>query len=145
MIKSINLLIQNSRQHKKPYEIIVSALHKQFSPIQRMMLVQMSSENQNIVITIDQTKYQRYEYSTELECWGLINLNILKAENQTYHLENLWGIYKQQHWYIRNYLSGVTTLLPYNIKSVTTITQFSNVIHNKQRTSQQTIHCTIHR
>lgn len=58
------------------------------------MLVQMSSENQNIVITIDQTKYQRYEYSTELECWGLINLNILQAENQTYHLENLWGIYK---------------------------------------------------
>lgn len=103
----------------------------------------MSSENQNIVITIDQTKYQRYEYSTELECWGLINLNILKAENQTYHLENLWGIYKQQHWYIRNYLSGVTTLLPYNNKSVTTITQISNVIHNIQRTSQQTIHCTI--
>lgn len=68
----------------------------------------MSSENQNIVITIDQTKYQSYEYSTVLECWGLINLNILKAENQTYHLENLWGIYKQQHWYIRNYLSGVT-------------------------------------
>lgn len=54
----------------------------------------MSSENQNIVITIDQTKYQSYEYSTVLECWGLINLNILKAENQTYHLENLWGIYK---------------------------------------------------
>lgn len=71
----------------------------------------MSSENQNIVITIDQTKYQSYEFSTVLECWGLINLNILQAENQTYHLENLWGIYKQQHWYIRNYLSGVTTLV----------------------------------
>lgn len=99
----------------------------------------MSSENQNIVITIDQTKYQRYEYSTELECWGLINLNILKAENQTYHLENLWGIYKQQHWYIRNYLSGVTTLLPYNIKSVTTFPMLSIIYrehHNKQYTVQ---------
>lgn len=116
------------------------------SPIQRIMLVQMSSENQNIVITTDQTKYQSYEYSTELECWGLINLNILQAENQTYHLENLWGIYKQQHWYIRNYFVwGNIYVLPYNIKSVTTITQISSVIHNIQRTSQQTIHCTIRR
>lgn len=88
MIKSINLLIQNSRPHKnyiflaKPFlwnHCLSTA--QTVSPFQRIMLVRMSSENKNTVITVDpnQTKCQSYECSTVLECWWLINLNILQS------------------------------------------------------------------
>lgn len=142
MIKSINLLIQNSRQHENLMKSLSQHCTNSFT----------NSKN-NVSADVQwKSKYCNNNWSNQIsELWILYSTGVLRINKSEYLISwksNLPSRKSVRHLqttliYQKLFIWGNIYVLPYNIKSVTTITQFSNVIHNIQRTSQQTIHCTI--
>lgn len=144
MIKSINLLIQNSRQHENLMKSLSQHCTNSFT----------NSKNDVSADVQWKSKYCNNNWSNQVsELWILYSTGVLrinKSEYLTSLKSNLPSRKSVRHLqttliYQKLFIRGNVQVLPYNIKSVTTITHFSNVIHNIQTTSQQTIHCTIHR